>query len=150
MESPDEAGQQALNQALGDVLTDYKAAVLAKDVDRFVALYAPDMRVFDMWGVWSYDGVAPWRDMVAGWFGSLGDERVVVDFSDVQTVVAADLAVIHAFVSFQAVNTEGVTLRSMDNRLTMTLKRHGGGWTITHQHTSSPIAPATASVMFKR
>ncbi|CAB3778191.1 hypothetical protein LMG28614_00563 [Paraburkholderia ultramafica] len=35
------------------VLDRYKAAVFAKDVDSFVALYDGDVLVFDMWGVWS-------------------------------------------------------------------------------------------------
>jgi ketosteroid isomerase-like protein len=44
------------------VLDSYKAAVKAKDVDAFVALYDQDVRVFDLWGVWSYQGVEAWRE----------------------------------------------------------------------------------------
>jgi hypothetical protein len=58
-------------------LYDYEAAVLAKDIDGFVALYDRDVLVFDMWRTWSYRGIAAWREMVAGWFGSLGAERVI-------------------------------------------------------------------------
>lgn len=131
-------------------LSDYKAAVLAKDVDAFVALYAPDVLVFDMWRVWTYKGIAAWREMVAGWFGSLGAERVVVDFDDVQTIVSDDLAVVHTFVTYKAVNADGVDLRSMDNRMSMTLTQKNGAWKIVHQHTSSPIDPDTAQVIFRR
>jgi ketosteroid isomerase-like protein len=132
------------------VLDDYKAAVFAKDVDSFVALYDRDVFVFDMWGVWSYNGIAAWREMAAGWFGSLGAERVIVDFSDAQTIVAQDLAVVHAFVTYKAVTADGVDLRSLDNRLTVTLRRQGDGWKIVHQHTSAPIDRETAKVIFKR
>lgn len=132
------------------VLDDYKAAVFAKDVDSFVALYDPDVLVFDMWGVWSYNGIAAWREMVSGWFGSLGTERVVVDFSDAQTIVTQDLAVAHAFVTYKAVSADGVDLRSMNNRLTVTLRQKGDGWKIVHQHTSAPIDFETAKVIFKR
>jgi ketosteroid isomerase-like protein len=132
------------------VLDAYKAAVFAKDVDSFVALYDQDVLAFDMWGVWSYNGMAAWRKMTAGWFGSLGTERVIVDFSNAQTVVAADLAVVHAFVTYTAVSADGATLRSLDNRLTATLRQKGDQWKITHQHTSSPIAPDTTKVIFKR
>jgi ketosteroid isomerase-like protein len=132
------------------VLHDYKTAVYAKDVDAFLGLYDRDVLVFDMWGVWSYNGIEAWGDMVKGWLGSLGTERVVVDFSDAQTIVAGDLAVIHAFVTYKAVSADGADLRSLGNRLTMTLRQKGDAWKITHQHTSSPVDPSSAKVIFKR
>ncbi|MCP3723405.1 nuclear transport factor 2 family protein [Paraburkholderia sp. CNPSo 3272] len=132
------------------VLHQYKAAVLAKDVDAFVALYDPDIRAFDMWGAWTYEGIASWRNMVEGWFGSLGAERVIVDFSEAHTTVSQDLAVVHAFVSYKAVAADGEELRSMDNRVSATLRQTVEGWKIFHQHSSSPIDPATTKVIFKR
>jgi ketosteroid isomerase-like protein len=81
------------------VLDDYKAAVFAKSVDSLVTLYDQDVSVFDMWGVWSYTGIASWREMVVTWFDSLGTERVIVDFSDTQTTVVQDLGVVHTFVT---------------------------------------------------
>jgi ketosteroid isomerase-like protein len=132
------------------VLDDYRAAVFAKDVDSFVALYDQHVLVFDMWAVWSYNGVGSWRDMVAGWFGSLGNERVIVDFSDTHSTFAHDLAVAHSFVTYKAVSADGVELRSMDNRQTMALRRKDDEWKIIHQHTSSPIDGATATVIFER
>ncbi|WP_042259729.1 YybH family protein [Paraburkholderia heleia] len=132
------------------VLHQYQAAVWAKDVDAFLALYDPDIVAFDMWGAWTYEGIASWRNMVEGWFGSLGTERVIVDFSEAQTAVSGDLAVVHAFVTYKAVAADGEALRSMDNRMTATLRQTGEGWKIVHQHSSSPIDPATTKVIFKR
>ncbi|WP_233836994.1 YybH family protein [Paraburkholderia sp. ZP32-5] len=139
-----------LDKPVLQALDDYKAAVLAKSVDAFVALYDQHVLVFDMWGAWSYNGIAAWRQMVEGWFGSLGTERVIVDFSDAQTITADDLAVVHAFVSYKAIDTNGVELRSMDNRTTMTLGRNSDGWKIVHQHTSSPIDGSTTQAIFRR
>jgi ketosteroid isomerase-like protein len=139
-----------LDNPILQVLDDYKAAVFAKDVDSFVALYDADVLVFDMWRVWSYKGIAVWREMAAGWFGSLGTERVIVDFSDVQRIVAQDLAVVHAFVTYKAVTADGVDLRSLDNRLTATLRQKSDGWKIIHQHTSLPIDLETTKGIFKR
>ena len=132
------------------VLDDYKAAVFAKNVDSFVALYDQHVSVFDMWGAWSYTGIASWREMVVTWFDSLGTERVIVDFSDAQTTVAQDLAVIHAFVTYKAVNADGADLRSLDNRMTVTLRRKDDAWKIIHEHTSSPIDFDTTKAIFKR
>jgi len=108
------------------------------------------VQVFDMWGAWSYNGIAAWREMVANWFGSLGTERVIVDFSNPKATVAQDLAVVHAFVTYKAVTADGVELRSLDNRLTAILTPRGDGWKIVHEHTSSPIDFETAKVIFNR
>lgn len=132
--------------AIRQLLHGYTQSVLAKDVEAFVALYAADVRVFDMWHRWSHDGQQPWREMVQGWFGSLRDERVLVAFSEVRTRVAQDLAVLHAFVSFAAIDAGGATLRSMTNRITMALVRQGDGWKIVHQHTSAPIDGETKAI----
>ncbi|WP_233800869.1 YybH family protein [Paraburkholderia sp. HP33-1] len=132
------------------VLEDYTAAVWAKNVDSFVALYDRDAVIFDMWGAWSHNGISSWRAVAEGWFGSLGKERVIVNFSDARTIVAADLAVVHAFATYKAVDADGLELRSMDNRLTMTLRQQADGWKIVHQHTSSPIEVGTAQVIFRR
>jgi ketosteroid isomerase-like protein len=61
-----------------------------------------------------------------------------------------DLAVIHVFVNYKAVTTEGVDLHSLDNRMTVTLRQKGDGWKIVHEHTSAPIELDTAKVIFKR
>lgn len=132
------------------VLQAYRAAVHAKDVDAFVALYADDVRVFDLWGQWQYDGLDAWRGMASAWFGSLADERVVVDFAEVRAVATTELAVGHAFVSYAAVDAHGTTLRSLTNRISVTLRRHGDDWKIAHEHSSAPLDFATAKAIFQR
>lgn len=132
------------------VLAAYQAAVFAKDVDAYLALYDADVQVFDMWGAWSCRGIAAWRDAAAAWFGSLGTERVRVEFSELQSIVTPAMAVAHVFVGYEAVDAEGTALRSMDNRMTLVLAPAPGAWKIVHQHTSSPIDPKTVQVVFKR
>lgn len=132
------------------VLDAYKAAVLAKDVDAFVALYDEDVRVFDMWSEWSHNGTRAWREVVMNWFGSLGTERVSVDVSDVQIIGAHDVAVVHAFVTYRGLSAEGEVLRAMHNRLTLALEQHGGTWRIVHEHTSAPVNSETSKVMLQR
>jgi len=128
----------------------YKAAVHAKDVAAFAALYDTNVRVFDLWGTWRYEGLAAWREMAQGWFGSLGSERVVVEFDEVVATVTPELAVGHAFVTYRAVDSEGAELRALNNRLTLVLQRREGGWKIVHEHTSGPVDHETAKVMLKR
>jgi uncharacterized protein (TIGR02246 family) len=122
------------------ILEAYAAAVRAKDVDAFMDLYADDVRNFDLWNEWSYDGKAELRTMVAEWFGSLADdEEVVVEWDDVRTQVGEDVAALSAFLTYSAVSQTGEKLRSMNNRLTWVLRKDGdGAWQIAHEHTSGP------------
>lgn len=122
----------------------YAAAVYAKDVEAFTALYAPDAHAFDAWGAAPLNGQAAFRDMAAEWFGSLGDERVVVTCRELHSAESADLATLHAFIEFQAVNTDGQPLRAVQERVTWVLARLSGGWVVTHQHTSAPLGFGTA------
>ena len=139
-----------LEKPVLQILDAYKAAVYAKDVDAFVALYDQDVCVFDMWGEWSYSGVEAWRGMVANWFGSLGSERVAVDFAEVQPIMVQEVAVIHAFVTYKGLSAEGEELRAMQNRLTLALEHKNGIWKIVHEHSSAPIDFETLKVVLER
>ena len=137
-------------QSVMQMLEAYKNAVFAKDVDGLVALYADDVQVFDMWGTWLYNGINAWRGMIADWFGSLGTERVVVEFDDVKITVSDTMAMIHAIVTYAGESADGERLRAMHNRMTLVLQPYHGAWKIVHEHTSSPIDFATGKVMLKR
>jgi uncharacterized protein (TIGR02246 family) len=123
-----------------EMLDRYAAAVRAKSVDAFLELYADDVRTFDLWGEWSYDGKDALRAMVEEWFGSLGtDEVVEVEFDDVRAQSGADVAGVSAFTTFKALSSAGEELRSMNNRLTWVLRKDAdGSWRIAHEHTSAP------------
>ncbi len=125
------------------VIDAYKAAVLAKDVNAFVSLYDDNVVVFDLWGTWAMRGVASWRHAIGEWFSSVGSEQVVVSFRDASSLASDELAVGHAIVTYAAFSPEGTPLRSLSNRLTMTLKRSQGTWRIVHEHTSAPVDPST-------
>src|SRR5215475_9292840 len=123
-----------------EMLDAYAAAVRTKDVDAFVGLYADDVRTFDLWSEWSYDGKDALRAMVSQWFGSLEDDEVVaVAFDEVLTQDGSDVGSISAFTTYAAVSPDGTELRSMNNRLTWVLRKDGdGSWKIVHEHTSAP------------
>lgn len=137
----------ALENPVPAALAAYKAAVLAKDVDAFAALYARDVRVFDMWGRWEHRGLAAWREMAVAWFGSLGEERVVVDFTDVATELSPELASGHAFARFAAVDAAGNELRALNNRFSVVMRVEDGAWKIVHEHSSAPLADDTKAIL---
>jgi uncharacterized protein (TIGR02246 family) len=132
------------------ILDAYAGAVYARDVDALLALYHPNVMVFDMWDTWLYDGRDAWRGMVEGWFSGLGDERVEVTFEDVRSTVTPDLAVVHAFVTYAGLSAGGERLRAMTNRLSLTLTREENRWLIVHEHSSAPASFETGKVNLSR
>ncbi len=126
----------------------YRAAVAARDVGAFAAVYADDVHVFDAWELWQYSGIEAWRAMATGWFSSLGDESVSAEFTDVRTFVGDAIAFGHADVTYTAIASNGDRLRSITNRLSVGLERQDGSWRVVHEHTSLPIDPESNSAIF--
>ncbi|SNT41076.1 YybH family protein [Rhodococcoides kyotonense] len=133
-----------------ELLEVYSEAAYAKDVDRFMTMYSEDVRVFDLWNTWEFVGAAAWRESIAGWFGSLGDERVVVEFDDVVVSGGADFGSISAVVSYSGESASGERVRHMQNRLTWVLVRRADGWRVIHEHTSAPVEDSSGKVILTR
>jgi ketosteroid isomerase-like protein len=132
------------------VVDAYRSAVYEKNPAALLRLYAGDVRVFDTWGVWSYEGAGPWKRMVEEWLSSLGTERVRVSFDDVRVEAGNPLSSLSATVTYAAVSAEGAKLRSLQNRLTWVLRASGGGWVIVHEHTSAPVNHADTRAILQR
>ncbi len=128
----------------------YKSAVYAKNVQTFMHMYDPNVRVFDTWGVWSYEGAAAWQTAIEGWFTSLGTERVKVTFEELQSSVGRELAIVSAIVTYAAVSAQGEQLRTMQNRLSWGLRTVGHVPRIIHEHTSAPVAFEDAKAILQR
>lgn len=121
------------------MIASYQEAILTKNIDAFCAIYDADVHIFDMWGRWSMRGIDAWRTLAHGWFSSLGTERVIVDANHIESVVTDEMAVGHAIFTYTAVSATGEKLRTLDNRITVVLKRTGDTWKVIHEHTSAPI-----------
>jgi uncharacterized protein (TIGR02246 family) len=132
------------------LLTQYSDSAYRKDVDGFISMYAADVRVFDLWGSWEVSGASNWREGNAGWFGSLGAARVVVEFSEVDVSVGGDLATVAAMIQYSGESPEGSIEREMANRLTWVLARVDGAWRVTHEHTSAPVDMESSKVILSR
>jgi len=132
------------------LLDTYVDSAYRKDVDGFIAMYAENVRIFDLWGSWQVRGAANWRTGIAEWFGSLGEGRVVVEFSEVEVSVGGDVAAISAMIQYSGESPAGLTEREMANRLTWILKRTDGAWLVTHEHTSAPVDMDSGKVILAR
>ena len=132
------------------ILDTYKSAVRAKNVEALMHLYAPEARIFDAWGTWSYEGAAAWRIAVEGWFSSLGGEVCKVTFEDVQIVGEPYFAAMSAIVTYAATSAQGQEIRAMQNRISWVLKTSGHVLRIVHEHTSAPVGFEDAKAILKR
>ena len=128
-----------IEESVAKTIAAYKAAVAARDIDALMRLYDPSARVFDAWGVWSYEGTAAWQVAVEGWFASHPNDRFKVEFEDIRSVSGRDFASASAIVTYSVVSAQGEQLNSMQNRLTWVLKTSGHVPRILHEHTSAPI-----------
>ena len=131
-------------------LDTYKSAVLAKNAETLMHLYDPEVRVFDAWGTWSYEGAAAWRVAIEGWFTSLGSETVKVAFEDVKILNGQGFASMSAIVTYAAISARGHELRAMQNRISWVLKTSGHVLRIIHEHTSAPVGFEDAKAILKR
>lgn len=131
-------------------LETYKSAVLVRNVETFMHLYAPDVRVFDAWGTWSYEGAPAWRVAIEGWFASLGDERVRVTFDDVRITGERGLAAMSAIVTYASLSPQGTTTRAMQNRISWVMRTTGHVLRVIHEHTSAPIGFDDAKAILSR
>jgi ketosteroid isomerase-like protein len=127
------------DKSITRVLESYASAVYARDVDAFMRLYDPNVRVFDAWGVWSYEGAEAWQRAVEGWFTSLGRQRVKVTFDVQQSTAARDRAGVSAIVTYAGLSAQGEPLRAMQNRISWVLRTTGHVLRIVHEHTSAPL-----------
>lgn len=137
-------------KSIARVLEIYKSAVFSKDVEAFMRLYDPSVRVFDAWGVWAYEGSEAWQRAVEGWFTSLGTERVKVNFNEVQTSAGRELAMVSAIATYAGLSAQGEQLRAMQNRITWVLRTTGHVLRIVHEHTSAPIGFNDSKAILQR
>lgn len=131
-------------------LATYKSAVLAKNAETLMHLYDPDVRVFDAWGTWSYEGAAAWQVAIEAWFSSLGSESIRVTFEDVKILGGQDFASMSAIVTYAAVSAQGHELRAMQNRISWVLETRGQALRVIHEHTSAPVGFEDAKAILAR
>lgn len=132
------------------LLDKYAQSVYRKDLESLLSIYDDDIIAYDMWQIWTYDGIKSWREMNTHWFEMVGQDRDVITFEEVRTEKNNELGSVSAIVRYAAVNEKGEELRHMFNRLTWVLRKKGKEWKVFHQHTSSPIDFKSMKVMIEK
>jgi ketosteroid isomerase-like protein len=106
-----------------------------KDVETFLAGYAPDLVNFDLAPPLQYKG--PDKDGLQDWFGtwrgSIGREA-----RELSITVSGDVAFSHSLVRMYGTRTDG-NEADVWFRETLGFRNIAGRWTITHEHSSVPL-----------
>jgi uncharacterized protein (TIGR02246 family) len=119
------------------VFDDWKKALHAKDVDRIMSLYAPEILSFDLPPPLQRVGAAAQRKDFEGWFatfrGPIGSEM-----RDLSITAGDDVAFCHCLNRISGSRTNGEET-SVWVRVTVCLRKQGGKWLVTHEHVSVPF-----------
>ncbi|MTI41546.1 YybH family protein [Fulvivirga lutimaris] len=125
----------------------YKESAWNKDSVSMISLYDQHAVIFDMWDKGSISNEKEWAGLIEDWLGSLGDERVNVDFEILKIQESGAVGFATALISFQAISKKGKVLRSMKNRITVGFSKYENQWKVIHQHTSAPVSSEDLSAI---
>jgi ketosteroid isomerase-like protein len=133
-----------------EYLERYRKSVWEKNLDAFLEIYDKEVCVYDLWNVWSYDGIDAWKEMANGWFSWLKEDRDDVSFHDTVVNTSGELASLHTMVTYKGMSAEGLELRQIQNRMTWILQKKNGLWKIIHEHTSGPVSMDDMKLILKK
>ena len=130
------------------LIDDWRSALCARDLDRLMAHYAPDVVFFDAVPPFQHRGADAYRRTWEAMFGFL-PPRLTSEVRDVKITVSGDLAVMHCLQRLVNADTgEAATCGWV--RVTVGYRRQQGSWRVIHEHVSVPFDPQTAQAVFMR
>ena len=118
----------------------YQKSAWLQDTTAMINLYDENAVIFDMWDKGHNSNSSEWTKTIIDWLGSLGEDKVKVEFEKVEIYKSGNVGFASALILFQAISSEGAVLRSMKNRITLGFSKFEDGWKVIHQHTSAPIS----------
>jgi ketosteroid isomerase-like protein len=123
------------------LLSSQAEAIRAKDIERLMSLYTPDVMYFDVVPPLRFAGAAALRERFMRWFdgyqGPIGMET-----RDLVISANGDMAVGHFLSRTSGTLKNGREVSSWV-RATTCCRRSADGWLVFHEHISAPVDPAT-------
>jgi uncharacterized protein (TIGR02246 family) len=119
------------------VVEDWAKALYAKDVDRIMSCYAPDMVSFDLAPPLQNQGAAVHRKNFEEWFKTFRGP-IESEIRDLRITPGDDVAFCHCFNRISGARTSGQDT-SVWVRVTVCLRKQNGKWMVTHEHVSVPF-----------
>lgn len=121
------------------VLDRYVEAVRTLDQEAMLALYSPELRMFDVMAPFELLGPGEFSKRLSQWFGEVTANDPQAIASKVDSKVVGGLAYMAMYMGYYDTDDNGEK-RGMTNRLTWVLVPDGDDWKILHEHTSVPIS----------
>jgi ketosteroid isomerase-like protein len=126
------------------VLFDHRSkAIWAKDIDRLMSFYSPEIVYFDLVPPLRYVGADALRERFLEWFESF-EGPIGQEISDLNVVESADVAIAHMLIRASGTLKNGQEV-GFWVRATSGCRRSGDEWLITHEHISLPVDPMSRS-----
>lgn len=119
------------------VLDRRSEAIGAKDIERLMPHYSPDIVYFDVVAPLRYRGAAALRDRFLEWFDSY-QSGIKQEIHDLDTWISGDTAAAAMLVRSTGVLKNGVEA-GLWVRATSCFQRAPDTWLITHEHISVPV-----------
>ncbi|WP_431914533.1 YybH family protein [Nonomuraea jabiensis] len=116
-------------------------ACQAKDIDRLMSHYSPDIVYYDVVPPLQFAGSDEVRRNFVRWFDEY-DGPIGLETHELNIAVSGDVAFAHMLHLDTGTLKDGSD-RTMWVRSTVCCRRSGGKWLITHEHISMPFDPQT-------
>jgi uncharacterized protein (TIGR02246 family) len=120
-----------------ETIADWVAAIHAKDVDRVMSFYMPDVVQFDLSPPLEHAGAKAIRQILEGWFPTFRGP-VGYEVSKLHVSVVDDLAYCRSLNRITGTRTGGEKT-DVWLRATLGLRKVDGKWRIAHEHASVPF-----------
>jgi len=128
------------------IIDTYRQAVMTKDVEKVMTLYADDILSFDAIKALQFKGKEAYR---AHWIACMEmcPGPHIFEFHEIAIETGDNIAFAHWVANCGGTNDKGET-QSCWMRATACYRLVGGAWKIAHEHWSAPFDPMTGSTLF--
>ncbi|PMW97336.1 DUF4440 domain-containing protein [Pseudomonas sp. FW215-R2] len=128
------------------VIDTYRQAVMTKDVEKVMTLYADDILSFDAIKALQFKGKEAYR---AHWVACMEmcPGPHIFEFHEIAIETGDNIAFAHWVANCGGTNEKGET-QSCWMRATACYRLVDGAWKIAHEHWSAPFDPMTGSTLF--
>lgn len=119
-----------------DLIDSWAEAVRAKDIDRLMAIYAPDAVIFDLVPPLE-KSVDEYRKVAEEWFSTWQGE-IGYEMSELTISACDEMAFSHSLTHLTGTRTNDER-NDVWLRVTVGLKKIDGEWKVSHEHVSVPF-----------
>lgn len=124
-------------QEIRDVIEQWRSALEARDLDRMMTDYIPDVILYDAIPPYKSVGVTAIRQAWESCMPHLPDFKSV--HRDLTVTVTEDMAVVHGLHNFETAEPHPCSQSWI--RITVCYRRIDGRWRVFHEHVSLPFNP---------